>query len=290
MELTLASWAAVMGGLGVLFSLSEKAASPDAKNAITRWLKNVKLEGTPTTWPSTFASVFDSIFGKKHFSWRCFRRSCVASLIAVLVMTFIWAALRPLHARHQMENFVSKPGEFLVVVIVFAGLNLLPDYVSLLESRYILRRMSAVQHSTGRILSLLVLDVVLTVSIFFAALLLLGFGFNYPFGKSAANILELYGEGVAEILNHGVFLSSPGGSLSLGIFFYTTFFTSVWVWLYAISGLVVKVGEYFGITVSPIRWFLDIENKPLHSLGVISMLLVTLIYLGVGFYRLVGSS
>lgn len=299
MELTLTSWAVAMGVLWVVFSRSEKVASPDAKNAITRWLKNVRVGGTLENWPSTFASVFDSIFGKKHLSWRCFWRSCVASLIAVLVMTFIWAALRPLHARSQMENFMDDPRLIVFYVVSFAVLNLLPDYVSLLESRYILRRMSAVQHSPGRILSLLALDVVLTVSIFFAALFLFLFIVAYYLllfeseemdVQAAAMALEMYALSIAEILEHGVFLSNPGGSLSLGIFFYTTFFTSVWIWLYALSGLVVKVGEYFGITVSRLKWFLDIENKPLHSLGVISMLLVTLIYLGVGFYRLVGSS
>lgn len=290
MGLTLASWAAVMGGLGVLFSLSEKAVSPDAKKTITRWLKNVKLEGTPTTWPSTFASVFDSIFGKKHLSWRCFWRSCVASCIAVLVMTFIGAALRPLHARNQMEYFRGNPEVFLLWVIVFAGLNLLPDYVSLLESRYIIQRMSAVQHSTGRILSLLVLDVVFTVSIFLAALFLFVSIVVYYFGGTAEAALGFYALAIDDILSHGVFLSAEREMLPLGIFFYSTFFTSVWVWLYAISGLVVKLEGYLGIGFSRLKWFLDIENKPLHSLGVISMLLVTLIYLGVGFYRLVGSS
>ena len=291
MELTLTSWAVVMGGLWVLFSRSDKVASPDAKKAITRWLKNVKLESTPTTWPSTFADVFDSIFGKKHLSWHCFWRSCVASCIAVLVMTFIWAALRPLHARDQMEGFVSEPGDFVPWVFLFAGVNLLPDYVSLLESRYIIRRMSAVQHSPGRILLLLALDVVLTVSIFFAAFFLF-FAFRaiYSLKFSAEGALVVVAILIGEVLSDMVLLSSEETSLSWGIFFYSTFFTSVWVWLYAISGLAVKVGEYFGITVSRIRWFLDIENKPLHSLGVISMLLVTLIYLGVGFYRLVGSS
>lgn len=277
-----------MGGLWLLFSRSEKVASPDAKKAITHWLKNVKLEGTPTTWPSTFANVFDSIFGKKHLSWRCFWRSCVASLIAVIVVTSIWGVLRPEHLASYLVGLQDWLGDdMLVGLLAFVILNLFPDYISLLESRYIIRRMSTAQHSPGRILSLLVLDVVLTVSIFFAALLPLAFIGAYAFGVSA---LEVYTKVMAEILEHGVFLSSEYDSLSFGIFFYTTFFTSVWVWLYAISGLVIQLAGYLGIGFNRLKWFLDIENKPLHSLGVISMLLVTLIYLGVGFYRLVSSS
>ena len=282
-----------MGGLRVLFSRSEKVASPDAKNAITRWLKNVKLEGTPTTWPSTFADVFDSIFGKKHFSWRCFWRSCVASLIAVIVVASIWAVLRPDDVAGFFDELRSGSfGHFLLWFYgaFFVFLNLFPDYVSLLESRYIIRRMSTAQHSTGRILSLLALDFVLTVSIFFATPFLFFFVNSYASGDTAADALEVYTGFIAEILEYGVFLKSPYDSLSFGIFFYTTFFTSVWVWLYAISGLVVKLAGYLGIGFSRLKWFLDIENKPLHSLGVISMLLVTMIYLGVGFYRLVGSS
>jgi len=282
-----------MGGLWVLFSHSEKVASPDAKKAITRWLKNVKLEGTPTTWPSTFVDVFDSIFGKKHLSWHCFWRSCVASLIAVIVVTSVWGVLRP---KHFAGFFVDlRILLFSDVLLFFYGLalvllNLFPDYVSLLESRYIIRRMSAVQHSPGRILSLLALDVVLTVSIFLAALFLFVSTVVYYFGGTAEAVLGFYALAIDDILSHGVFLSSERGSLSWGIFFYSTFFTSVWVWLYALSGLVVKLAGYLDIGFSRLKWFLDIETKPLHSLGIISMLLVTLIYLGVSFYRLVVSS
>ena len=78
-----------MGGLWILFSRAETVASPEAKAAITSWLRNVKPEGTLSNWPSTFADVFDSVFGKKHLSWRCFWRSCIASFLAVSVVGLI---------------------------------------------------------------------------------------------------------------------------------------------------------------------------------------------------------
>ena len=37
-------------------------------------------------WPSMFVALFDRVFTEKHLSWRCFRRSSVASVATVLVI------------------------------------------------------------------------------------------------------------------------------------------------------------------------------------------------------------
>ena len=66
----------------------------------------------------------------------------------------------------------------------------------------------------------------------------------------------------------------------LGVYFYSTFFTSIWVWLYALSGFLVKLLRrvFGGITFLKERVF-NIEEKPLRSLGYVSVLIVTLIYI-----------
>ena len=69
------------------------------------------------------------------------------------------------------------------------------------------------------------------------------------------------------------------GLFSLGIFFYSTFFTSVWVCLYALSGFAVKVAGNLGIGMSRLSGVLDIEKKPLRSMGFLSIALISLLFL-----------
>ena len=61
-------------------------------------------------------------------------------------------------------------------------------------------------------------------------------------------------------------------------YFYPTLFSSVWVWLYAGSGFLLKAARRFDIGF---QWFnrkFDIEKKPLQSIGLVAGALVALIY------------
>jgi len=55
-------------------------------------------------------------------------------MISVVVMTIVWVFLDPT----SWQQFLSDNGEgAIVMILVFAfGLNLVPDYISLLETRW----------------------------------------------------------------------------------------------------------------------------------------------------------
>lgn len=57
------------------------------------------------------------------------------------------------------------------------------------------------------------------------------------------------------------------------VFFLSTFFTSIWVWLYGISALLIRYLVSLGVNLRYL--FLDIDDKPLRSLGIVSVLIVT---------------
>jgi len=234
----------------VLFQQAETVVKPEVKAAISQWLQNLNPTTAFANWPVTFAAVFDRIFGERHFSWHCFIRSCAASFLAVVIATLVWAALRP----SQFTAFVQylKNTSLFAVFLFAALLNLIPDYLSLLETRYIIRWMSK-RASTFRILGLLAFDLLATAAIF---------------------ICWLWAAFMLGRLSYKGLLRPP-----ILIFFSSTFFTSVWVWLYAGSGLLVKLGQYLGIGVKVLKVVLDIENKPLRSMGYVAILLVTLVYL-----------
>ena len=53
------------------------------------------------------------------------------------------------------------------------------------------------------------------------------------------------------------------------IFLWSTYFTSVWVWVYAFSGVLVSVTRPLTQGMVFFRKTFDVENKPLSSMGYV---------------------
>jgi len=133
-----AAWGATIGAVWFLFEKAEDTVTPEIKQGISGWLRKLDPAGRLSNWPSMFAAVFDRVFGERHLSWRCFWRSCVASLVAVIIPTLVWAAIRPVEMTSFIQQY-TKGGAIWGIFGISAILNFLPDYISLLESRYIIR-------------------------------------------------------------------------------------------------------------------------------------------------------
>jgi len=292
------AWGATIGAVWFIFEKAEETVTAETKRSISNWLHNINPAGAVASWPAMFASVFDRVFGERHLSWRCFWRSCLASLVSVTIMTFIWGIQNPAEfSTFLLAGYISifKP-VFIVLVIV----NFILDYLSLLESRYVIRWMSKAR-SRFSIRAGLAIDCAAS-----AVLALASYWINFNILFGFLNLLLITAISITgfhpcpncpppwftDPLDFLMRLPSfIGGILSLArgtnalpdlaIFFYSTFFTSVWVWLYAFSGLVVRMGRYFGLGLG----LIDVENKPLRSLGLISIILVTLLYFVLPFLR-----
>ncbi len=70
-----------------------------------------------------------------------------------------------------------------------------------------------------------------------------------------------------------------GENLPVGLWFYSAFFTSAWLWLYLVSGVILRTRGRLLSLLSSSLGILDVANQPLRSMGVISMALVTILYL-----------
>jgi len=208
---------------------------------------------------------------ERHLSGKCFRRSSLASLAAVGVITLAVLAVDA----SIIRDFGGGGGGIFVSVTLLALLslliNLLPDYLSLYETRLVLGFM-AKSKGALRTLALLLFDLAATVLISFLVGFVVMFGLFITIFGDPLTVTEL-----AEWFWEG--LTFSGEKSELGIFIYSTFFTSVWVWLYALSGFLVK-----GIATSRkglhfLQRHLNLEEHPLRSMGFVLMLLVTVVYL-----------
>ena len=80
-------------------------------------------------------------------------------------------------------------------------------------------------------------------------------------------------------LEAALFWQEGNATPIIGIFLYSTFLTSVWVWLYFLGGIVIKIVEYIGLGTAKLRRWLDVENQPMRAIGYMCIIIVTIGFL-----------
>jgi len=274
------SWFGMINGVWALFDRAEKVAAPEVKERISTWLLTAQVPAKDN-WPSTYTNLLDYLFGKKLLSLRSFLVSTLFSFLLVFLLSLVWYFLRPEGVENllQQNSYRSDLGKllfFLFFFLIFGGmLNVLQDYLSLIQTRYLLRRM-AHNATLARQFSILFLDFVLT-----SALVWITFAIYLT---SIWSSIETFGP--TELLFRSLkFLpaSTYKNDISLGMFVYSTYFSSVWMWLYVFSGIMARFIYSLNWSLKVVRRFLNLRENPLQSLGFISMLLITIIYLIVPF-------
>lgn len=270
----------IAAGFIGLFWKADGALSRSAKESLTKLLLGVRVP-TAFSWPQIFASMFDRIFGARHFSIRCILATAVASVFWVLVLTVVWALLRPGEfERWSHYGWLTALG--LGIWIQGMGANVLPDYLSLLETRWIIERMKRAA-TPQSIMLWLIVDLLASGTIFFIAYFLwvlisvpLGI---FPISEVLPAILDSPRILTDKLLPlHADPQYMFGLGAAPGIFFYSTFFTSFWVWLYAISQMAVRFAGRSQPGLKFLQWVLPIKEYPMRSLGLVAGGLSCLIY------------
>lgn len=131
------AWASLISGVLILFHYVERGITPDTKIKVADWLKGMAARSISQTLiesPRRFIEAFDGVFGKKHLTNRCFLISCVASIMSVIFLTIIWAALDTKSCLSYFSRFPVTEA-FLRIFLIATFLNIFPDYISLLETR-----------------------------------------------------------------------------------------------------------------------------------------------------------
>jgi hypothetical protein len=251
-------------GIGLLyfidkfFKVVEEKLNDDTKLEIAVWLLGLKTVERVKRWPDTFAKVFDRVFGDRHLSWKCFFRSCIASAITLVAVAAVLLLRAQDMSNFSMSSFIrALLSDLRIQVPVNIGL----DYLSLLCTRYFIsltRRFTSFR-ATFLLLSLAIL---VSVSIAFGAWILvvsLDKMLYRPSGRYA--FLHFLTE-----IRLGI------GSLCASLF------TSIWLWLYAGSGFLLKAAHRFDIGFQWFNRHFDIEKKPLQSIGLVSGALVAVLW------------
>lgn len=227
-----ANWAWAVGLGGAMFALNALAvlAHPDRKADIAFWLSGRR---TQESWSRSFTALFDGLFGDRHLSFKCFFRSAIASLIAVVLIWSLMGSAGTLGERFQATQTLGA------VLLLGLFINVLADYVSLLETRFLLGRMPKPFIAQ---LGVLFLDLLITAGIIWV--------FIFAYINSPLHEGEL--ETFAEIL--GVFSI-------FSVFFYSTFLTSFWTWAYIGSTWLMRL-----VAKLRVNYWFDVKGQPIKTL------------------------
>jgi len=287
----------VAGGIlaGIVWKFFERVESvlnEDTKLEIARWLRLKSFEtglrtDNSANWPGTFLQIFNRVFGERHLSWKCVWRTTVASVFfgflgALVVVPFIMGW----HGDPSLDVFALY--EYGPVVLILAlTLSVLPDYLSLFETRLILNIMRGSTSFWWPVL--MVLDLLFTIgtaiiwSTTFLAIVLQSI--QYLVGEPDPEFTLVRSWQFVRIYLFG--REFPFGLM----FIPSAIFTSIWLWLYAGSGFLLKFARRFDIGFDWFNRKFDIEKKPLQSIGLVAGALLALVYWAVVIVsRIVGRS
>ncbi|MEO1471105.1 MAG: hypothetical protein AAFV86_18825, partial [Pseudomonadota bacterium] len=154
--------AAVAAAMAGLTFAAGSLLHPDRRAAIGLWLAGAESE---ETWSKTFVSLFDAVFGARHLSLKCFVRSAIASLIAVAGIWMLMGEAGTFALRLEAELGLGA------VLVIALGVNVVADYVSLLETRWLLGQMHRIRSTWAQAL-VLVADALVSGAIIWAAIAL----------------------------------------------------------------------------------------------------------------------
>lgn len=284
---------AIFVGVNALFFKADDFFSKEFKDDVALRLLCLESPDAKSSWPDFFVQLFDKIFSKqpkpgevlpewrRHLSERCFWRSCAASIFAVIAVTVVRTSLL-----EHLPSFSEMFSYALIAGVFSLFINLFPDYLSLLETRYLLRFME-MNPSVVTLALLLFADTVFTVVIFVVVGLSV-MAWIEP-GAFLPTFLEMLSDWKQimwiEEDRHPLRRSSLQG-----LFFYSTFFTSAWLWLFALSQLFFRAASQLDSALRLLKYALPIETRPFRSMGIVAGLIAMLGYWAFAAFKLVGQA
>ena len=125
------AWLALPAAVFALFAIAEQVVRDDVRRSVSEWLSSRRSDTSVRLAPSRFIGVFDDVFGRTHATR--FARSSLASLLTVAIVTVVLSS-----GAHVQAGLSSMNATLLVTYIGVAGINVVADYISLVETRVVL--------------------------------------------------------------------------------------------------------------------------------------------------------
>src|ERR1051326_5932370 len=290
---------ALFGGIVAAFTALDRWSSKEARRSLAIYLKTTNFPALSKKLPQATLELFNRIFGQRHFSFQALRSSSVVSLVGILVFmlaAFVLGFSKPWLTSEQnisyWESYFANP-EAMISFIYWIGWSFAIDYVMLYKTRVVLKILA--KRSISIILSifLLLIDVVVGVIVFVIGVSVMfvmtsiTFGASLRVGVIEDTFLKLLAPVLLLLLRPTsdslwlIYISTLKPSLPglSNVMFYAGLLPSIWLWLYIFSAVITKLALKFAPSIRFVVFFLDVDEHPIQSVGIVAASTVTAAYL-----------
>lgn len=286
----LGTYLTVVAAVILLFGGTARLTRPEQRQALSRILSGRSKLGEGEDWAQAFLGWFDRVFavrmvkvGRFELPLPSFGRSVLVSFVSLLALAMVWAfnkaSVLQILDRGEVTGHVAE--QSLILVAVYGGATVLsnwvPDYLSLIQSRLILGRMAKANGWITR-LAWLLLDAVATGLIAFLSIYLV-FKVALPFVSPYLDVEigcfkpgSFHLDDAWDFFIAGVTFQSPPAALNYdfsGVYLYSTYLTSIWLWLYLGSAFIVRGLRLVKATNASTRsiWLVTLAAVALTTIG-----------------------
>jgi len=188
--------ATIYAGSGVLEANMRKEALREIADFVTN--KSTRRLPDAQVAANFVHQEFETIFGKRHFSWKCFKRSLMASCIVILV-TCVYYFSKHQDALNLFEQaklyrgvknveavgFLIGVGIGLLLLLFF--ISIIPDYVSLWKGRWILCKI-AIHATIPKIFLMVAMDILASISLSISTIVLIAWAVIFITAGESVNL------------------------------------------------------------------------------------------------------
>jgi len=300
------AWLASLATIYALFHSLDAKLRSESRLALCSWLQGEP--GFENSLLRQFPHLFDRFFliEKPLTSRLPFIflpspiRSILATGLALLIVVFVWMQFLPADVDFSIESVLPgyRPNffvqyDFLVkidgvlvsivaleVIFVPFILNCITDYVSLIETRAILHWISRLTSKLA-IVFLLVGDLFVTFLLSFVGYIVF-FGIALWLNTSDISYFDAVESRIVWFLPQFNFADVPFQKIE-GIPIYSTFLTSVWLYVYVCSAFLLVSLRVIPAVSKLINRFFDYDQEiaahPLTMMGTAIMVILTAVFL-----------
>jgi hypothetical protein len=259
------SIAVLFGAIYKAFGIVDTNSSKDANARYSSVIKSGEYRNFIHTFPKIILPIFKQIFGNRHLSIKCIRRSIEISIISMTI-SFAFSVLH--HWNHFYHDLIEERiattflrDLIINMVILYACWSLIPDYLNLWKTRALLQFFANRQRSHPIIFMVFVAcaDLIGGFIVFYTIIGVLIFRTTIDWEMFQGLVYEL-----------------PFANL-----FWAGMVPSLWLWLnlmaVTFTTLMNKSSRYFEFMFHR----LDVEEHPIRSVGFVAATTVCALY-GIG--------
>lgn len=256
----------------------QRTAKKELVESASRWLKGSYSQSAVNEWRDHLTLTFDRTFGLEPFSKDFLVQSAKVTFATTVIVVSIVLLTAIFFAESSMsetikEFFYGKKGAEKDWVSIYSGIpgaflyNLVPDFLSLCETRFVLSYLHRVS-GAKRLIGYLIIDLILSTGIFLVwFVLVFGMTFTaYPNSEHGATVPDI----LASSLMFGAVLGVISNYLSSG-----------WIWFYGIAGPISRFfnGLLRGKATAISLKYLNIDEKPFDYLALLTSVILAIFLL-----------